>query len=212
MTSDRFGAVCGLLVAIFFVAGAALLDLPGHDDDDLRLTEFYSDSGNRLRVILGAYALAISGLALLGLGAVLSARAERSGASSVLTRVMLLACAVAAVLLMGAGAAQVPTYAISIDAFDEPESELTRATIPHIGYSLLLFSMLAAAALAGAAAAAIRATRMLPRWAMWLGFVTAGLLPLSILFTPIVAFPIWALAMGVALWRCRPAASAPLPV
>jgi len=95
----------------------------------------------------------------------------------------------------------VPTYALSIDAFDEPESELTRATIPHIGYSLLLFSMLAAAAFIGAASSAMRATAMLPRWLAWLGFAAAALLLFSIIFMPMVALPIWAAAVAVALWR-----------
>ena len=206
MTSERFGAVCALLFCVLFVAGAALLDLPGHDDDDGRLTAFYGDSANRLRVVLGSYALALAGISFLGFGAALTVRAERSGAPLVLTRLMLLACAVAVVLLVGAGAAQVPTYALSIDAFDEPESELTRATIPHIGYSLLLFSTLAAAAFIGVAAAAVRTTAMLPGWVAWSGFVAGGLLLFSILFMPMVALPVWAFAVGTSLWRARPVA------
>ncbi len=206
MTSERFGAVCALLFCVLFVAGAALLDLPGHDDDDGRLTAFYGDSANRLRVVLGSYALALAGISFLGFGAALTVRAERSGAPLVLTRLMLLACAVAVVLLVGAGAAQVPTYALSIDAFDEPESELTRATIPHIGYSLLLFSTLAAAAFIGVAAAAVRTTAMLPGWVAWSGFVAGGLLLFSILFAPMVALPVWAFAVGISLWRSSPVA------
>ena len=204
MTSDRFGAVCGLLFAVLFVVGAGLLDLPGHDDGDERLNAFYGDGGNRFRVILGAYLLALSGVSLLGLGAVLSARAERGGAPLVLPRLMLLGCAASAVLLMGAGAAQVPTYALSIDAFGEPESVLTRATIPHIGYSLLLFSMLATAAFIGTTGAAIRATKMLPGWVAWTSFGAATLLLFSLIFMPMAALPIWAVVIGVALWRSTP--------
>ncbi|MEX0781416.1 MAG: hypothetical protein WD557_02120 [Dehalococcoidia bacterium] len=210
MTSERFGGVCAVLVGALFIAGLAFLDLPGHDDGEARLNEFYGDSGNRVRVLLGAFSWALAGIALLGLGAVLTSRAERGGASAVLTRLMLMACAVSAVLLMGAGAAQVPTYALSIDAFDEPESELTRATIPHIGYSLLLFSMLGAAAFIASVAAAIRGTAMLPAWTGWLGFSAAGLLVLSIIFMPMFALPVWAVAMGVVLLRA-PAVVGPRP-
>ena len=201
VTSERFGAVCAFLFVVLIVAGAGLLDLPGHDDGDERLNAFYADSGNRFRVVFGAYSLALSGLALLGLGAALSGRAERAGAGLVLTRVMLSACAVSVVLLMASGAAQVPTYALSIDAFDEPQSELTRATIPHIGWSLLVFSMLAAAAFIAATAAAIRATAMLPAWLAWMGFVVAALLVFSVFFMPLISLLVWTIAAGLALWR-----------
>lgn len=201
---ERLAGVCGVLFAVLFVAGGLLLDLPGHDDGDERLNAFYGDSGNRLRVVAGSYMFGLAGIALLGFGAGLGARAERSGAPLPVARLMLLACAVAAVLLMGAGAAQVPTYALSIDAFDEPESPLTRATIPHVGYSLLLFATLAAAAFIAATSAATRVTGMLPRWIAWLGFAAAGLLLFSIIFMPIVAWPIWSVATGLALLRARP--------
>lgn len=203
MTSQRFGGICALLFCVMFVVGAALLDLPGHDDDDGRLNDFYGDGGNRLRVVLGSYSLALAGMSFLGLGAALGALAERSGAPAVLTRLMLLACAVTVVLLAAAGAAQGPTYALSIDAFNEPESALTRATIPHIGYSLLLFSTLAAAVFIGVTSAVVRTTAMLPGWVAWVGFVAGGLLVFSILFMPMVALPVWALAVGVSLWRSR---------
>lgn len=204
MTTGRFGALCALVAGVLFVLGAGLIDAPGHDDGEQALNDFYGDSGNRLRIILGAYSWALSGMALLGLGAVLSSRAERAGAPLVTTRLMLLACCVASVLLMAAGAAQVPTYALSIDAFDEPESVLTRATIPHMGYSFLLFSMLAAAAFIAAVGAAVRATAMLPGWVSWASFVAAGLLIFSVIFMPMIAFPIWLLAIAVALWRANP--------
>jgi hypothetical protein len=210
VTSDRFGALSALFFSILLLVGAALLDLPGHDDDDQRLTAFYGDAGNRLRVVLGAYALALAGISFLGFGAALTVRAERRGAPMILTRLMLLSCAVAAVLLTGVGAAQGPTYALSISAFDEPESQLTRATIPHIGYSLLLVSTLAASAFIGVTAAAVRVTAMLREWVVWSGFVAAGLLLFSIFFMPMIALPVWVLAVGTSLWRSNSlAASAP---
>ena len=189
------------------MAGLALLDLPGHDDDDARLTEFYSDSGNRLRVFFGAYCLALAGIGLLGLGSVLASRAEKVGASVTLARFMLVTAAAAGVLLIASGAAQSPTYAGSISAFDEPESQLTRATIPHIGYSLLLFSLLCASGFIAAVSLAVRSTAMLPGWVAWSGFAAAALLLFSFIFMPIVALPAWTIAVSVALWRARPLAS-----
>ena len=211
MTSERFGTLCAVVAAVGFVAGLALLDLPGHDDGEERLNEFYSESGNRMRIILGAYTWALAGCGLIGLGATLTSRAERSGAD-LASKVMLLSCGAAAVMLIAAGAAQVPTYALSISAFDEPESTLTRATIPHIGYSLLLFSMLAAAGFIAAVGAAIRAARMLPVWTAWLSFVAAFLLLFSIIFMPMVLFPAWALVMAAVLWRAAPLARATIEV
>ncbi len=78
---------------------------------------------------------------------------------------------------------------------------MTRATTPQIGYSLLLFSTLAAAAFIGATAVAVRATTMLPGWVAWSGFAAAGLLLFCVLFSPSIALPLWVLAAGIALWR-----------
>jgi len=199
VTMQRFGGTCGIAAGVLFLVGLALLDLPGHDDGDARLNAFYGEQGNRLRIALGAYSWAVAGLALLGTGAALGVRAEERGGSPGTVRVMTLGCGACAVLLIAAAAAQAPTYALSIDAFDEPQSELTRATIPHIGWSLLLFSMLGGAVFAGATGVAIRQTRMLPAGIGWMSFAAAALLPLSVMFMPIFLLPAWTVATGVGL-------------
>lgn len=57
-----FPGFAGVAFAILFVAGSLILDDPGHDDSEEIVNDFYGESGNRVRVLIGSYLLALSGL------------------------------------------------------------------------------------------------------------------------------------------------------
>jgi hypothetical protein len=115
---------------------------------------------------------------------------ETGGARTVAT---LLAVG-AAVLLAAAGTSQGPTYALSVDAFDEPLGPLNRFDV-HQSYG----NLLAAYVFAGAAVAVTcRAARAWPRAIVWSGYAAAALSLAAILFLPLIALPLWAAATG--LW------------
>src|SRR6185503_12232673 len=84
--------------------------------------------------------------------------------------------------------------------------------LPQVGYMIAgLYGGMAAAAMMGAASAAILKTRALGRWLGWFGVVAAvGAAVLAALLGPIF-FPvlyIWMLATSVAMWRASGAAQA----
>lgn len=201
MSAARWGAIFGVLFVAGLLAGFVAFDLPGHDDGDDRVTAFYADGGNRARVMLGAACFGVAGLSFLGFAACLAAVTTSRDRDGHLASLILAGATAFMVLLFAAAAAQVPTYALSIDAFDEPESQLTRATIPHIGWSLMLFAFLAAGLVCACASQAILRSGTLPRWLAYTGFATAALMVVAIFFMPIFALPLWTLAAAVALWR-----------
>jgi hypothetical protein len=166
------------------------LDLPGHDDGDQRAQKFYADTAGRLRVLLAAYLLTAAGLAFVGF-TWLAARRSAHELNEARVIATMLATA-AGLLFAAAGASQGPTYAASVDAFDEPLSPITRFDV-HEAYGL----MLAAYCFAGAALAVLcRTTEALPRPFVVAGYLVAVLSFAAIFYMPLVLLPLWAIAAG----------------
>jgi hypothetical protein len=204
LASARIAAASGVVFVILLVVGILLLDIPGHDDSDTIVNEFYASSGDRARVVASAYLLAGAGLALLVFLAFLRGYLKAiEGEPGTLSAIAFGAGLVFVVSLFALGAAQSPTYALSIDAFDEPQSELTRAVIPHLGYSMFIYGLWAAAAMIASTSLVILRSAAFARWMAWAGFAAAAVLVFGIFFMPIIALPLWVLAMSVELLRAR---------
>jgi hypothetical protein len=202
LASARLAAASGFAFVALFVAALFVLDIPGHDDSEEIVNAFYADSGNRARVVIAAYLLAIAGLSFLWFLAHLRGRLSAAeGEPATLSAVSFAGGVVFVAMLFAGAAAQSPTYAFSVDLFDEPQSQLARATIPHQGYSALIFGLLAAALTVASASLAIMRTEVYPLWLAWLGFAVAVLLLFGLLFLPILALLVWVLAVSVVLLR-----------
>jgi len=200
--SARLAAASGIAFVALFVAAAFVLDIPGHDDSEEIVNAFYADSGNRARVLIAAYLLAAAGLSFLWFLAHLRGKLSAAeGEPATLSAVTFASGVVFVAMLFAGAAAQSPTYAFSVDLFDEPQSELTRATIPHQGYSMLIFGLLAVALTVASTSLAIIRTRVYPPWLAWLGFAVAVLLLFGLLFLPMLALIVWVLAVSVVLLR-----------
>jgi hypothetical protein len=198
--SERLAGFSGLLFVALFIAGSLLLDIPGHDDSDVVLNEFYVNGTGRLRVTVSAYLLSLAGLAFICFLAPLCSRLEAAEREPTQLARVAFACGVIfAAMLLISGALQSPTYAVYIDLFDEPHSELGRAVIPHLGYSVLILGFLPAGLVAALVSLLILRTRTFPAWLAWLGLLAAILSMLGILFMPLVGYFIWVLAMSIAL-------------
>jgi hypothetical protein len=210
LTSSRLAAASGVAFVVLFVVAVFMLDIAGHDDLDAALNSFYEDSANRARVIAGAYVLAGAGLSFLWLSYHIRNRMRAAeGDSNGLADLGFAGAVVFVTLLFAFGAMQGPTYAASIDFYDEPETRLTRI-VPHQGYGMLAYGFLASAVWVATTSAIIRSSGVLPLWLSRAGFVVAVLMLPSILFVPIflsaAALAAWVLAISVALFRDRSAA------
>lgn len=195
--SLRVPGFAGVMFAVLFTAALLILDDPGHDDSEEILNEFYGKSGNRFRVLVGSYFLAGSGLAFLAF--VVSVLSRLPAVRTELRLFALCGATLFAGLLAAAAAAHVPTYALTIDAFDEPESELTRAMIPHLAYGFVVFGLLAAGLSVACLCRLGLEGRHIPSWLGYTGYVTAGLVLFGVFFMPAAALPLWTLAAGVTL-------------
>ena len=209
--SSRLAATSGVAFVVLFIVAVFMLDLAGHDDLDEAVNSFYAEAGNRARVIVGAYMLAGAGLSFLWLTYHVRYRLHAAEGESGRLSDLGFASAVMFVILMFAlGATQGPTYAASIDFYDEPETRLTRI-VPHQGYGMLAYGFLAAAVWVASTSVIIRTTGIFPVWLSRVGFVVAVLLLPGLLFVPIflsaIALIVWVLAVSFVLFRAGAVAS-----
>ncbi len=81
--------------------------------------------------------------------------------------------------------------------------------LPSLGYgTILIVGGLSAAAAITAISGDWKRTGAMPNWLCWLGFVCAFILLAGVMFIPMIALVVWALAAGVALLtRSSPAAT-----
>lgn len=200
----RLAATSGVVFVALLLTSILVLDVTGHDDSDALVNAFYADAGNRMRVTVGAYLLDGAGLAFLCFLAHLRSRLRLAeGEPGTLSALMFGSGVVFVATLIVAGAAQGPTYALSIDLLDEPQSPLSRALIPHLGYGILVHGQLAAALAIAAASLAIVRTGVFSRWLASLGFTAAALLVFGLFSMAMIALPLWVLVMSLVLFRAH---------
>ncbi|MGI8926580.1 MAG: hypothetical protein ACR2HN_08040 [Tepidiformaceae bacterium] len=186
--SRRWVGVAGIVFALCLVSGFILLDLPGHDDGDQLVADFYASGAGRARVIAANYLIGAAALAFVGFVGLLS-----RGPEGRFTSASLFALG-AAVLLAAGGATQGPTYALSIDAFDEPLAVVTRFQV-HQAYGMILHGYL----FAGVAVVLLCRLGSIPRGLTIIGYVVGVLCAATILFLPLFLLPAWVFATGIAL-------------
>ncbi len=188
LDSRRWAGVAGIVFALSLASGFILLDLPGHDDNEQLVADFYASGAGRARVVAASYLIGAAALAFVGFVWLLS-----RGAEGRFTAASLFALG-AAVLLAAGGATQGPTYALSIDAFDEPLAVVTRFQV-HQAYGMILHGYL----FAGVAVVLLCRLGSIPRALTIVGYVVGVLCAVAILFLPLFLLPAWALATGIAL-------------
>jgi hypothetical protein len=208
VAETRWAGLSGLAFAVLFVAGMLLLgdQLGSVGDSDRQFISYFEDAANRTRDIVGGYVLAAAALSLLIFAGGLHSLVARE--APVISLVGMLAATASAVLMLVAAASlsSVSTSILVSDMFDEEPHEFGPAAsrlATQIGFMALVFSMLAASLFIAMTSLASRATRLLPSWLVWLGFVASAALLLSFFFMPAAALPLWALATGLALVRTR---------
>jgi hypothetical protein len=105
--------------------------------------------------------------------------------------------------MLWAGAAAATGVSLGKSFGGEPLSNADLGRfLPQVGdVAILLFAMFRAIALIDAASIVILRTGILPRWLAWLGFVCAIVLLFGVVFIPMIAFPIWLLAVSIVLFR-----------
>jgi hypothetical protein len=206
-TATRVGAsrlwtmVSGIAFAVLFVAGILVgSDTPDYDADDNEWTDWFSDSGNRWTQIVGMILLVLSAVALVVFIATLvrMLRARPTTASIDAAQIaygtgLILAASTA----FGAVALAQMSAAIEIGDIPVPAPDLLR-TAEQLGFGLILVvGGIFAAVMVAAVSFAARGAGVLPNWLVMAGFVAAFILLFSVIFLPMAALPLWAIAVAV---------------
>ena len=211
---SRWGGISGILFAVLFTMSLFLWNLPvgGGSSTDEVIRAYYADEGNRTRLVVATYVLAVAGLAFsLFLAALYSTLRVVESAPRFLSLVVLISGAVFVAMLMSAGAA-IGALASGMSLGGEPatlgDTGVARF-LGHMGYLfVLLYGAFAAIALMVATSLVTLRTAVFPRWLAWAGFVAAVLLLAGIIFLPMLAFPLWVLGASVRLMQRRQAVPA----
>jgi hypothetical protein len=179
--------------AVAYVAALVLVNVPDEGETRQEAIDFYNSAGEKSRVLVAVYVMAIAALLLLAfLGAV--ARRLRDGAR---TAAIGAGGAFVALYLAAAAAFVAPTLTLSLDSsgtntVDEAFADFARGASTLGDALLLVCSGFAAAGLVGALAW----SGALPRWLAWSGFVVAAACLFGFTFFPLIVFAAWMLAAG----------------
>jgi hypothetical protein len=202
---DFWTPTAGIIAAITFIVGVLMVsNSPDSDDNNAQIISWYADHGHRVTVIVGAFILAFCGLFLLWFAAGLRQRLRAAeGPEGRLSNVAL-GGAVLCIGMFWAGSsllAAIPAGESLGGASALTVSDVGRY-LPQAGFgAILLFSMFGAIALIDATSVVIWRTGVLPRWLAWLGFICGVVLLFGVIFLPMIALPVWLIAMSIVLYR-----------
>ncbi len=209
---ERVAGAAGILFAILFVVGAFAAGTPD-SDKPAKWVDWYSDSGNRMALILNGYLWVVAGLALL---VVVAAAYQRFGAGSGLSGLYATVAGGAAILfavvLLAAGVMMANVAGnVAFGGANVPADGDLLVQMTGQGMALVLLAGGLSAAVAFAAVSLLLVREHGPRWLAILGFVATICCIFGVVFLPMVAVPIWMICAGVVLLRRASEAPARTP-
>ena len=164
----------GLLVVSFAIVSGGQLGAPEANRSDATILDWYTDSGNQLRYVVGAMIGGIALLAFLVFLVGLRRMLEEAGAQGALVELSYVGGLVLATLAfveIAVGSSIAATFAFS-DTFElDPDTARIVLMIGNIW--LPAISGIPGALFVGAASLASRRAGFLPGWLAWTGFVLA---------------------------------------
>jgi hypothetical protein len=195
MSDSRLAGIAAIVFAVLFV-GALMLpgETPAGEDPDDEVVDYYEDSANQRRLLASVYLMTIGSLALV----VLATVQFRSG-----TTPASIARAMAYVAAAAFAIGSVALAAVGAEALineDTPIDAGVARFLPSLGFgTILVVGGLAASAMIAAISADWQKRGTMPNWLCWLGYVCAVILLAGVMFIPMIALIIWAIATGIVL-------------
>jgi hypothetical protein len=202
----RWAPIGGITFVVLLIVGLVLLtDIPSADASDQEITDYLTDSDVHIRNIIGLYLWAFAGAAFLWflahLRGVLREAEGQPGTLSTLAfgaGVLFVAALFVSAVAIGSIAG-----AIEFGSATEPAPDFVRM-LPQMGFGILLIGGgFAAIVMLISASLVILQTGVLPQWLAWLGFVAAFALLFAAVFLPMIALPIWVLAVSIVMLMQR---------
>lgn len=199
------GGLSGIVFAVLFVVGLLLVRQgPGLGVPDAVYTQFYA-GGSDVLVVAGLYVVPFAGIAFLWhMAAIRTLIEAHPGPPSRIPFGLHLASGLLFVAMMFAGAAAVGALAL-LSVFSTapttalPSVEVARA-LTAVGYGLVfVYGVRATGMYMITMTTTLRATGILPRWLVVLGYLAATFLLVSTTFHPAVllVFPAWVIVVSI---------------
>jgi hypothetical protein len=190
--------------ALYILSYFLLQQTPGPTATDAEIVTFYSAGGQRRLILIGLYVMPFAGIAylwfIIALRMWIEGMARR--VSQLLSNVQFVSGIIFIGLLFTAGAASAATAA-SMEFARGPVDPMLARQLPQLSSTILLvFAMRMAAMFVFTTSNIGRASRILPRWFVYLGFAVGLFLLLSATFNRLLAlvFPVWVLLLCVILY------------
>jgi hypothetical protein len=203
---QRWWFLSGVGFAVLLVAGF-ILSMGTYPEDskapDADWIKVISNSGDRTKIIVGAYVLCAAGLLFLWFASAIRTAFESEASSpSVLASVAATSGIVFVTLLLVGGLtlAAVPG-SISFGGVPVPTADFVRQ-LTQLGTGILLAPGSLVAAIFVASTSRLGAVAgLFSRGVTVVGYIAAVLLVFGALFLPFLALPIWAIVVGISLAR-----------
>lgn len=195
----------GVAFSVLYILSYVLLQqTPGPNASDATIVAFYSAGGQRRLILLGLYVMPFAGIAylwfIIALRMWIEGMAQR--VNPLLSNVQFVSGIIFIGLLFTAGAASAATAA-SMELARGPVDPMLARQLPQLSSTILLvFAMRMAAMFVFTTSNIGRASGILPRWFIYLGFAVGLFLLLSATFSRILAlvFPVWVLLLCAILF------------
>jgi hypothetical protein len=205
---QRWIPLTGILFVILFVGAIFLVSLPGGDDSEQEVLDWYTDSGNRTSAVIGAYLLVIASLFLVVFVNHLRYVIQDAEGGTPLFATGAFAGGVGAALCLIVAAMAFAAVPATVEFGDEPPP--TSVDVPRalnsLGFGLQLVGMMfmAIIMILATAVASFR-YRLFPTWFNWLSVICAIALVFAVIWLPGIALPIWLVVASILLFQRQPA-------
>lgn len=210
---QRWVPLSGILFVILFIVGFFLVVGPetGSDQSDQEILDWYTKSSHQTLAFVGAYFVALAGVAmLLFINRLRAVVAEAEGAGPVLAPFILGGGVVFVVSVAVAGAA-FAAVAAGVKFGDEPlpaNADLMRF-LPQLGFVLILvLGMVPLIFAMFTTAYASMRYKIFASWFNWLTIVCGIVLFFAAAFMPLIALGVWLIAASIQLMKHQPGATA----
>jgi hypothetical protein len=205
---QRWIPLTGILFVILFVGAIFLASLPGGDDSDQEVLDWYTDSGNRTSAVISAYLWVIASLLLVIFVNRLRYVIQDAEGGTPLFATGAFAGGIGAAFCLIVAAMAFAAIPAGIEFGDDPPP--TSVDVPRafnsLGFGLQLVGMMfmAIVTILSTAAASFR-YRLFPTWFNWLSIICAIALLFAVIFLPGIALLIWLVVASILLFQRQPA-------
>jgi hypothetical protein len=205
---QRWPAIAGIVFVPLFIAGWFISTggVPDYDEPLAEWVDWTTDSGSGAMALLSAYLLILAAIAFVVFAAGLVGRIRDAQGYGSLTASIAHGLSILGSALLASGGVAVntgPIQRLFDDSVPDPTDPQVFIQIQSLGFGLALVgSALSVAAVIAIVSASLRATE--PRWFTMIGYVAAVIMLGSVMFLPMVVFPVWVLIASILMLRRPP--------